>query len=105
MNESSVRRTGSAVAFLVGSLVLLLAIYLHGEARRYDVVIAAAGSGGSQTEAGSTDATAYLVDHKTGRVWKLNSKLANPLIRVPCTKMPDVKETEHGCELVETETR
>jgi hypothetical protein len=100
MSETPVRRVGSAVAFLAGSLVLLLAAYLHGEARRYDVVVAAAGSGGSQDETGSTDTMAYLVDHKTGKVWELDGELAQPVLRLPCRNGPKVKETEHGCEFI-----
>ena len=34
-----------AITFLMAALVLFLALYLHDGARRYDVVVAAAGSG------------------------------------------------------------
>jgi hypothetical protein len=58
----------TAIALLLAALILLLASVLHDLAHRYDVVVAAAGSGGSQEEVGSTETVGYLVDHKTGRV-------------------------------------
>ena len=83
-----------------GCLVLLLASYLHDSARRYDVVLAAAGSGGSQENVGSTETAAYLVDHKTGRVWELDGGLEKPLLYLSCKKVSqNLKETEHGCEV------
>jgi hypothetical protein len=91
-------KLASAVTFLVATLVLLFTVYMHDSAHRYDVVIAAAGSGGSQQDVGSTEAVAYLIDHKTGRVWQLQSELETPGIRLPCPKSPNVKETDHGCE-------
>ena len=60
-----------ALTLLIAALVLLLASHLHDEAHRFDVVLATAGSGGSQQDAGSVLATAYLVDHKTGKTWEL----------------------------------
>ena len=93
-------KLATAVIFLLAALVLLFALYMHDSAHRYDVVIAAAGSGGSQQEAGSTETLAYLVDHKTGRVWELIEQFEKPLVRLPCMNTPTIKETEHGCEVV-----
>jgi hypothetical protein len=84
-----------AIALLLAALVLLLTSYMHDSAHRYDVVMAAAGSGGSQTDTGSTEAVAYLVDHKTGKVWMLRSGARVPLFLMSCLRG---KETERGCE-------
>jgi len=84
----------TAATVLLAAILALLAVHLHDDARRYDVVIAGAGSGGSQSESGTTQILGYLVDHKTGKVWLL----AGPV------KMPAVcsgKETERGCEVDE----
>jgi hypothetical protein len=89
-------RLATAVTLLVVALILLLASHLHDSAHRFDVVLAAAGSGGSQQDAGSTDATAYLVDHKTGRVWELHGPIQLPTVVEPCAVA--LKETERGCE-------
>jgi len=61
----------TAIVLSVAALLLLLASHLHDEARRYDVVMAGAGSGGSQADSGSTEIIGYLVDHETGKVWLL----------------------------------
>lgn len=85
----------TAITLLVAALVLLLASHLHDAAHRFDVVMAAAGSGGSQQEAGSTRAVGYLVDHKTGKVWELDGQFQNPAFITPCPR----KQTERGCEV------
>jgi hypothetical protein len=87
----------TAVVLLLAALVLLLASYLHDSAHRYDVVVAAAGSGGSQENVGATETVGYLVDHKTGRVWELVGPAQEPTVIVPCHS--STKETEHGCKL------
>lgn len=89
-------KPATAIVLLLAALVLLLAFYLHDEAHRYDVVVAAAGSGGSQESTGSTETVGYLVDHKTGKVWVLLHASQMPVILMPC---PSMKETERGCEL------
>ena len=88
-------KLATAFTFLVATLVLLFALYMHDSAHRYDVVLAAAGSGGSQTDAGSTETVGYLVDHKTGKVWMLRNGARVPTILLPCLTG---KETERGCE-------
>jgi hypothetical protein len=88
-------KLATAVTFLLAALVLLFAFYMHDSAHRFDVVVAAAGSGGSQTDTGSTETLGYLVDHKTGKVWMLRGPVRVPLILTPC---PTGKETERGCE-------
>jgi hypothetical protein len=89
----------TAIIFLLAALVLLLAIYLHNSAHRYDVVVAAAGTGGSQENVGSTETVAYLVDHKTGRVWQLEGQAQKPMLIVPCPSGANIKEAERGCKL------
>ena len=86
----------TAIALLLSALVLLLASYLHDSAHRYDVVVAAAGSGGSQENVGATETVGYLVDHKTGRVWELVGAIRESTVIVPCRVG---KETKRGCEL------
>lgn len=60
------------VCIVAVSITILIAVYMHDRAFRYDVVAAGAGSGGSQDNAGSTEVRAYIIDHQTGRVWFLN---------------------------------
>ena len=95
-------KPSTAIVLLIEALIFLLATYLHNAAHRYDVVVAAAGSGGSQTDAGSTETIGYLVDHKTGRVWVLHdittSAVQMPVILLPCSSYGKTKETERGCE-------
>ena len=86
----------TAVTVLATALIFLLASYMHDSAHRFDVVLAAAGSGGSQQDVGSTATTAFLVDHKTGRVWELYGYTQIPVALYPCPAA--TKETEHGCE-------
>jgi hypothetical protein len=88
-------KLGTAITLLVAALVLLLASHWHDSAHRFDVVVAAAGSGGSRQEAGSTKEVAYLIDHKTGRVWELDGRVQQPAFITPCPQ----KETERGCEV------
>ena len=98
-------KLASAVVFLVGTLILLFAFYLHDSAHRYDVVLAAAGSGGSQQAVGSTETEGYLVDHKTGRVWELTGVAQRPMMIVRCPNSANVKESERGCEVESTPTK
>lgn len=86
----------AALTLLLCAGIFLLASHLHDEAHRFDVVLATAGSGGSQQDAGSVIATAYLVDHKTGKVWELNGTVRIPVAVTPC--LYSLKETERGCE-------
>ena len=90
-------KPATAIMLLLAALVLLLASHLHDEAHRYDVVVAAAGSGGSQESTGSTETVGYLVDRKTGKVWVLLQASQMPIILRPCPGT--MKETERGCEL------
>jgi len=78
----------TAIILLVAVLLMLLASHLHDEARRYDVVMAGAGSGGSQGESGSTEFMGYLVDHKTGKVWLLAGLRKIPMEEPAPTKKP-----------------
>jgi hypothetical protein len=90
----------TALLFLFAALVFLLAMHFHDEARRYDVVVAGAGSGGSQDAGGDTDFRGYLVDHKTGRVWVLMGAVQGAVRVVGCSHYTDVQETHLGCEAV-----
>jgi hypothetical protein len=90
-------KLATAVTFLAAALVLLLAFYMHDSAHRFDVVLAAAASGGSQQDAGTTTTIAYLIDHKTGRVWELDGVVQAPLAIGHCPV--SMKETERGCEV------
>ena len=84
----------TAGVILLAAILMLLAVRLHDDARRYDVVMAGAGSGGSQSDSGSAEILGYLVDHKTGRVWLLAGQ--NKLSTI-CFG----KEKEPGCETAE----
>jgi hypothetical protein len=90
----------TALLLLVTATVYFVAMHLHDEARRYDVVVAGAGSGGSQDASGETDFRGYLVDHKTGRVWVLMGTVQGAVKVVGCSRYTDVKETQLGCEAV-----
>jgi hypothetical protein len=93
-------KPATAIVLLVAALALLLAVHLHDEAHRYDVVMAGAGSGGSQEREGSTEVVGYLVDHKTGKVWRLGGLNAVPVTKLACSRLDsNLKETETGCEL------
>lgn len=81
-------RPTTAIVLLVTVLLILLASHLHDEALRYDVIMAGAGSGGSQEESGSTGITGYPVDHKTGRVWLLAGVNKIPIEELARTKKP-----------------
>jgi len=89
----------TAIALLLAAMVLLLASYVHDSAHRYDVVVAAAGSGGSQENVGATETVGYLVDRKTGRVWELVGAGQHSMLIVPCPSGANIKETKRGCEL------
>jgi hypothetical protein len=80
----------TAIALLLAALVLFVALYLHDSAHRFDVVVAAAGSGGSQDSVGSTETVGYLVDHKTGRVWELVGARQQSMVIVPCPSDSDL---------------
>ena len=62
-------------AFLILIGTILTATYMHESYRRYDLVTAGAGSGGSSGsqdaagDGGTAKINAYLIDHRTGRVW------------------------------------
>jgi hypothetical protein len=88
----------TAFLLLLVALVFLLALHFHDEAHRYDVVLAAAGSGGSQNDTGSTEVRGYLVDHRTGRVWLLVDDQQLPVTVRPCGQK--AKMTKNGCEFV-----
>ena len=88
----------TAILLLLAALVFLLALHFHDEAHRYDVVLAGAGSGGSQNDTGSTEVAGYLVDHTTGRVWWLVQNQQVPVTVRPCEGK--AKTTKNGCEFV-----
>jgi hypothetical protein len=73
--------------------------YMHDRARRYDIVAAGAGSGGSQDTTGDSEINAFIIDHQTGRVWvELASAgpfMGWPIMRVNCTA-DEIKSSE-GC--------
>jgi hypothetical protein len=71
---------------------------MHDRAHRYDVVVAGAGSGGSQDSVGETEVTAYLIDHKTGQVWEFIGNRGVPTMRMSCQDM-GWTETESGCQI------
>jgi hypothetical protein len=92
-------KLGTAIVLLLAAALFFLASYLHDAAHRYDVVVAAAGSGGSQDQIGSTEVKGYLVDHKNGRVWVLRSDGQVPVRVMNCSYYQGgTKETERGCE-------
>jgi hypothetical protein len=92
-------KPATAIVMLFAAIVLLLASHLHDAAHRFDVVVAGAGSGGSQESEGSTQVVGYLVDHKTGRVWLLGSGAQLPVRVMNCSIHENTKETERGCEV------
>ena len=75
------RRTLLIVAMLV-CLTCLAAVYLNGQAHRYDIVAVGAGAGGSNGDKGDTEIKAWLVDHKTGDVWAVAGGHVVPTIRI-----------------------
>jgi hypothetical protein len=110
-------------AFLILIGTILVATYMHESYHRYDLVTAGAGSGGSggsQDESGKEGdvrINAYLIDHRTGRVWMhsdigvagsaaLNSKETGaaysqyfrfvPMERLNCADV-DAVEVDGGC--------
>jgi hypothetical protein len=83
---------------------LLLAAHWIVEGRRYEVVAAGAGSGGSQNDTGSTEVRGFLVDRKTGRTWRLRDVGGIPMDlpdgRYSCKQMSlDWVESDSGCEI------
>jgi hypothetical protein len=62
------KRTILLVTLLVCATALV-AIILHAQSHRYDIVAIAGGAGGSNNEKGDLDVQAWLIDHKTGQVW------------------------------------
>jgi hypothetical protein len=88
---------GKALAFLALLATVWGVTYMHDRAHRYDIVVAGAGSGGSQDSVGATEVTAYLVDHKTGKVWEFIGIRGVPTIRKSCHDL-SLTETESGCQ-------
>jgi hypothetical protein len=62
------RKTIVIVTVLVCA-TLIGAVYLNGQAHRYDIVAVGAGAGGSSNDKGDLDVGAWLIDHRTGQVW------------------------------------
>jgi len=79
---------GKTLALLATLATVWGVTYMHDRAHRYDIVAAGAGSGGTQDTAGQTEITAYLIDHKTGRVWVSATAgfLGLPLMRLHCSE-------------------
>ena len=91
---------GCTTLLLAASLVLI-ALHFHDESRRYDVVGFAAGSGGAQDQPGTTTTKAYLVDHKTGRLWTVGDEFVVPTARLTCAQTSQqYAESELGCVLL-----
>lgn len=96
-------RTVLAYTTLVfAASLLMITLHFHDEAHGYDVVGFAAGSGGAQDQPGQTEIKAYLVDHKTGRVWRVGEvagpELVIPTRRLTCTEASkNYVESETGC--------
>ena len=89
----------TVIVALIAALVLLPASHLHDEAHRYDVVVAGAGSGGSQETEGSAEIVGYLADHKTGRVWVLTGFVQKPTVVLSCSQLSaKFRDTARGCE-------
>ena len=87
----------AAVVFAVIAAALGIT-YLHERAHRFDIVVAGAGSGGSQENTGDTAFKAYLVDHQTGRVWSVDGVNAQPLIRFECSDI-GFDDSPEGCRV------
>jgi hypothetical protein len=79
---------GKVLAFGCALATVLAAPYIYGRTHRYDLVAVAAGSGGSQNDEGRTIATAYLIDHQTGRVW-LHSSIESADTAASLQEKPD----------------
>jgi hypothetical protein len=96
---------GKTLALLATLATFWGVTYMHDRAHRYDIVAAGAGSGGSggsqenTGDTGSTEIHAYLLDHKTGRVWVVHVLEEVPTVRRSCQSM-GWTETESGCEFV-----
>jgi hypothetical protein len=96
-----VRKTWLCLAGLIAVCLFVVELHFHDESHRYDVVGFAAGAGGSQDHGGDTKIQAYLVDHKTGRVWVIAGGTAGwvvPTVRFSCAQTDkDWNESESGC--------
>ena len=55
-----------AVVFVLTLATIWGVTYMHDRAFRYDIVAAGAGSGGSGDTTGTTEITAFIIDHQTG---------------------------------------
>jgi hypothetical protein len=76
------KKTVLIVTILVCATVLL-AVFLHEQAHRFDIVAVGAGAGGSNEDKGDEEIGAWLIDHKTGDVWSLeHRRFVVPAIRV-----------------------
>jgi hypothetical protein len=96
---------GKTLALLATLATIWGVAYMHDRANRYDIVVAGAGSGGSggsqenAGEVGSTQIDAYLVDHKTGKVWFVRGPIEIPTARRSCQDMGWI-EIDSGCKMV-----
>lgn len=88
---------GKTLAFFAFLATVWGVTYMHDRAHRYDIIVAGAGSGGSQDGTGSTDVRAYLIDHNTGKVWMYAGPVGLPTQRRSCQYM-GWTETESGCQ-------
>ena|ERR1700740_971745 len=95
---------GKTLALLATLATIWGATYMHDRAHRYDIVAAGAGSGGSggsqgaTGDVGSTEIDAYLLDHKTGKVWYVHGPIEVPAARRSCQDM-GWTEIESGCRM------
>ena len=74
------KRTILIVTVLICTTALV-AIYLHEQAHRYDIVAAGAGGGGSNDQQGQIEVNAWLIDHKTGKIWEVEWPIVKPTQR------------------------
>ena len=78
--------------------------YMHDREHRYEIVEAGAGSGGgggsqeNTGDTGSTEIAAFLLDHKTGKVWYIRGPVEVPAARRSCQDMGWI-EIESGCRM------
>jgi len=91
-------------AFALAALLTTIwgVTYMHDRSHRYDIVATGAGSGGTQNDAGQTDFRAFIIDHRTGRVWVYvngpSGFVALPLTRIPCSRVKAAPPfSEFGC--------
>jgi hypothetical protein len=69
----------------------LLALFLHEQAHRYDIVAVGAGAGGSNGEKGDVSTEEFLIDHKTGEVYVVSDPLLIQLKRIELKDYPPKK--------------